>query len=359
MTPVDQRPDFLGIGAQKCGTTWLWRMLAGHSDVWVPPEKEIHFLEEKRHSKLTVWQRVLGPTVEATRWRRQLKRQLKQLIRREVPWSMVGWYLKFFFARQDTAWYKQLFRPAGHRVSGEITPNYSALGLEEVRWAADQLGDTKIIFVIRNPIERVWSHAQMEHRVHGRPAVEAVDTLMSKQAFGYLSDYKRTIGFWSSSFGDERFYLGLMEDIVFAPRRLVDAICSFLEIGPPRSYPQAGRAVHKGGHATIDTAVAVRLAGDYIDDLVDAARQFGGWTRWWLFAARELLERPPESSEIPYPLWKSELWERWEVSEEAEFVTPLSSGPLPAVRRRAARERDRTENPPAGRGPMDDQEPDR
>jgi len=38
-------PDFLVIGAQKAGTTWLFQNLRMHPQVWLPPEKEIHFFD--------------------------------------------------------------------------------------------------------------------------------------------------------------------------------------------------------------------------------------------------------------------------------------------------------------------------
>jgi hypothetical protein len=36
-------PTFLGIGAQKAGTTWLHRMLSLHPDIGMPEQKELHF----------------------------------------------------------------------------------------------------------------------------------------------------------------------------------------------------------------------------------------------------------------------------------------------------------------------------
>ncbi len=37
-------PDFLGIVAQKSGTTWLHDKLWRHPQVWLPPIKELHHL---------------------------------------------------------------------------------------------------------------------------------------------------------------------------------------------------------------------------------------------------------------------------------------------------------------------------
>ena len=37
-----KKPEFLIIGVQKCGTTWLWEMLKQHPGTDLPERKEIH-----------------------------------------------------------------------------------------------------------------------------------------------------------------------------------------------------------------------------------------------------------------------------------------------------------------------------
>src|SRR5438309_7414307 len=39
-------PDFLCVGAQKAGTTWLYRELESHPDFWMPPLKELHYFDQ-------------------------------------------------------------------------------------------------------------------------------------------------------------------------------------------------------------------------------------------------------------------------------------------------------------------------
>jgi hypothetical protein len=41
----DACPDFLCVGAQKAGTSWLYRELEPHPDFWMPPVKELHYLD--------------------------------------------------------------------------------------------------------------------------------------------------------------------------------------------------------------------------------------------------------------------------------------------------------------------------
>lgn len=333
-------PDFLGIGAQKSGTTWLHQMFTAHPQVWMPPEKELHFFDERRHDPAGPLRRLRGDSTEAERWRRQIRRQWRSVLRRDISWEDLAWYLRYFARRADVFWYRGLFTAPDSMISGEITPNYSRLSLDDVRWVQDAIGDARIIFLIRNPIERVWSHAQMMQRAQDRRAAEFVDDLLTRPSFRDLSDYQRTIRFWSSTFGADKFYLGLMEDLTFGPRNLVDSVCDFLGVGDPTSYPVAGRAVHRGGHSTIDTDVAVRLADHFHEDLVSMSDTIGGWTRWWRFTAEQLLTDPPESETLPYPLWESELWERWDNAPESRVVSSLRSGPLPRVHAWYSQERD-------------------
>ena len=41
-------PDFICIGAQKAGTRWLFDQLAFHPGFWMPPVKELHYLNRSK-----------------------------------------------------------------------------------------------------------------------------------------------------------------------------------------------------------------------------------------------------------------------------------------------------------------------
>lgn len=42
--PPNRRPNLLGIGAAKAGTTWLAGLLGAHPDIFMPPQKELNAL---------------------------------------------------------------------------------------------------------------------------------------------------------------------------------------------------------------------------------------------------------------------------------------------------------------------------
>ena len=172
-----QHPSFLGIGAQKAGTTWLYQNLKAHPGVALPPEKELHFFDEKRAARGSVLGRILGKTTEAARWRRQFRRHARR-VARTASLADVGWLGRYFFGAWDDAWYGSLFAPASDRTTGEVTPSYAVLDSEQVARARQLIPDARIVFLMRNPIERAWSHAMMEVRNRSgsgsrRPSVPA------------------------------------------------------------------------------------------------------------------------------------------------------------------------------------------
>ena len=116
--PSRQQPqvNFLIAGAQKGGTTALFDYLAGFPDIAMPGTKELHFFD-----------------CEAQDW--------------DAP---------------DYAAYHERFpNPAG-RPCGEATPIYSYWpnSLERI---ATYNPAMRLILVLRDPVQRAWSHWRMEY----------------------------------------------------------------------------------------------------------------------------------------------------------------------------------------------------
>ena len=47
----EAQPDFLCVGAQKGGTSWLYQQLESHPDFWMPPVKELHYFDKLSRTK--------------------------------------------------------------------------------------------------------------------------------------------------------------------------------------------------------------------------------------------------------------------------------------------------------------------
>ena len=306
-------PDFLIIGAQKAGTTWLHRNLQMHPQVWMPKEKELHYFDEKVANESSLRDRLWGTRAMDERWRRQVKRQISRY-GQNFSLRNVAWDLNYFLRSYSDDWYASLFKQGRGRVAGEATPDYSILDRDAIAHVHEVIPNARIIFLMRNPIERTWSQALMNLRFEqdpeNMPAKELRRRFRNKRS-QIFSDYLRTLESWGTYYPPERIFVGFLEDIHFYPNRLLKRLYHFLEVRTNVEYRVIRRKIHSRDVDTMPTRVAVHLAEVYLDDVKRLSESFGGYASFWLHSAERLAEDPPGAERIPYPLWESDLWEEW------------------------------------------------
>lgn len=178
-------PDFLGIGAQKAGTTWLHANLSRHPDLFLAEPKEVHYFNKSYHRRL--------------------------------------------------AHYARHFEPGRGKVVGEITPAYQLLSPRRIRLIRGICPDLRLIFLMRNPIDRAWSHAMMDlvktrgRRVEEVPDREFVDHFRSQPSLR-RGTYSTAIDRWTTVFGDDRLLIRTYEDISNHPRKLLGDVFDHLGV---------------------------------------------------------------------------------------------------------------------------------
>src|SRR3712207_3654799 len=119
-------PDFIGIGAQKAGTTWLYHNLRTHPQIWIP-RKEVHYFDQKfGDSSFSLRSRIFGKEPENQRWRNQVRHWSRVHLKNFSPSGLL-WVYKYYMRPPNDEWYASLFEPRKGRIAGEITPNYSVL----------------------------------------------------------------------------------------------------------------------------------------------------------------------------------------------------------------------------------------
>jgi hypothetical protein len=340
VTTKGSYPDFIGIGAQKAGTTWLYRNLRAHPQIWMPKNKELHYFDQRiNDTSFSLRARVLGKRPEDQTWRQQVRfwtgLHLKQF-------SLPGliWVYRYYMRPPNDDWYAALFGAGGGKTTGEITPNYSVLEKKQIAHVHEIMPDARIVFMMRNPIERAWSQTVMYFDKREGRRVEEVreeDFLAFIRGQSSLhTDYLRTLTNWGSCFPKDQVFVGFLEDIHFYPNRLLSRLYRFLGVDPSADYRVIKRKIHSRDVETMPTRLAVRLAESYLGDAEALEERFGGYASFWRFGARRLVEDPPEGERIAYPLWESELWEEW-VRETGQSPAPGSrearpqSGPLSSV----------------------------
>lgn len=310
-------PDFIGIGAQKAGTTWLYKNLQEHGSIWMPPVKELHYFDEKaRLGTHSLRRKLFGSTKRDQRWRRQVRREWRT--RKRSGGASKRWLLRYFTRKATPKWYRSLFDGHEGLLTGEITPSYTTLNRTDVEFVHEVVPDAKIIFMLRNPVERAFSASVM--RTKKMPIDElrrayriAFDTEWSE----LNTDYERALRNWTEWYPSDRIFIGFLEDVGRAPRRLLKRLYRFLDVPFPESLSEAGRVIHKGSQTTMPAWAAIYLARKYralIDQLAD---RLGGHAEFWRFAAEELMSLDPDSTEeIPYPFWETPMWDRYLATQD-------------------------------------------
>ena len=333
-------PNFIGIGAQKSGTTWLSHNLRMHPQVWIPSIKEVHYFDDRikdpQNTASRLSSKLFGREILDRRWRRmardQARRHLRGLSGRELLWD-----LRYFFGTPDDEWYASLFEAGGGRVIGEVTPAYSMLEPDDIAHVHELMPRAKIIFLMRNPMERAWSRAARlfdrasspndPDSVKDRRLRRHFDSERSRLRTGYL----RTLENWGAFYPEERIFVGFLEDINFFPGELLRNLYSFLGVDPSFSPQGMGQRVHSRSVGRVPTKPMVYLARSYHEEIIDLSERFGGYASFWLYCAERLIEDPPEDTSIPYPLWESALWEEWTSAPGSGRRPQPQSGPLASV----------------------------
>lgn len=280
-------PDFLCIGAQKAGTTWLSNNLARHPDIWVPPKKELHYFDHLNDPPMHPLRHFMDE-----RWRVQFKWRMKAVVK-HLSVAELMWNMNYFFGERSEEWYQSLFEQGKDQVVGELTPAYSTLDEATVRYVNHVMPAARILFFLRNPIERAWSHAVMDLSIlSGRDIREVSEAEFIQHFDGSESrlrgDYMRVMDIWQSVYSEEQFFIGFIEDVANQPEKLLHRVFHFLGVGEAGDSVggQSRRKVHEGGHSRIPASYMQYLEDLYRDPIIQLSRYFEGqeaeYVKSWL-----------------------------------------------------------------------------
>lgn len=279
---------FLGIGAQKAGTSWLHHCLAVHPEIWMPPVKELHFFNERaRHGGGR-----LPPRVSTPRARVELKEFAAYVVRaRDL--GALAWGARYFLAPRDIDWYRAILSHAGDRLTGDITPAYSTLPDAAIRELAGELPDVRAVLLLRNPIERAFSHAVMDlsplapNDVLSLPAERFFEHFRSRESMR-RTEYTAMIDRWESVLGRERLLVGFYEELSEDPLHLLAKVAQFLGVAPIdwAATARVGARVNAGQRAKMPEPYRDALSEMYREEIARLAERYAPYPERWLGSAR-------------------------------------------------------------------------
>jgi len=215
-------PHFIGIGAQKSATTWLHYILKAHPQVWMPPMKELHFFNRPNndsHFKTLLFH----------------KKNINSKNRFRYSDKKINyWNYKYFFYKRDIDYYQSLFLPEQGQICGEITPSYATIDESRIQEIARTFPKIKIIYLMRNPIERDWSQLCMTLENHFKKDITQLskDEVMSYHKAKYLkqSAYAENADRWENHFKREQIFYGFYDELKETPNAFLKKLFNFLNI---------------------------------------------------------------------------------------------------------------------------------
>jgi hypothetical protein len=218
----DACPDFLCVGAQKGGTSWLYRQLERHPDFWMPPVKELHYLDS-----LTRTRRFHPPRCRDQRDASFLD-------------SMKNLSAQFYIDLEN---YGRLFEHKGSLVSGDISPAYSTVSDEIIQRVVNSFPNLKVIFLARDPVERAWSQLSMGIRLGMISPFDETDpdeVIRNLLNPGVLlrSHPSKIVARWRRYVRPDLFRIYFFDDLEKNPAELRRSILMFLGADP--SKPDGG-----------------------------------------------------------------------------------------------------------------------
>jgi hypothetical protein len=220
---------FMGIGAQKSGTSWLYEVLSKHPDIDFPGGKEVHFWDA------------------------------------HYP--------------NGVQWYRRLFESAG-RCSGDITPAYAILPIQMIREVHAHFPEVRVLFLMRNPIARAWSSARMAVRRAEMQLSEASDQWFidhfRSQGSMQRGDYATCLKNWLSVYPRESFLIARYEQIVNDPVGLANSFLRHIGLEDffiESQHAELSKPVFQGETHPLRPQLAEVLLQLY-EDKVDALSDF-------------------------------------------------------------------------------------
>jgi len=243
--PAEYRyPDFLCIGAQKAGTTWLDKNLRRHPKLWLPPMKELQYFSHQHIPSARKWTT------------RQRQERGTQLLRRYITKTNASeWDYRYIARVADIVagpvsddWYGRIFSLAApNQTCGEVTPDYCTLPDEGIRHVLRLSPEAKIIMSLRDPIERCWSHIRMTSRARDVSELDKIVQFARNADQLQRADYPQIIANWRKYVPAERLLVIFMDDIVAEPNAVLDEVCGFLGVKyRDKPFEKAADPVHVG-----------------------------------------------------------------------------------------------------------------
>lgn len=185
--------NFVVIGSQKCGTTWLFDKLKMHPQVYFPVGKEGNYWNHRFYisdvHRSLYHAAMNGPVVDLCQY-----------------------------------------------VCGEMTPEYAIMPLEQIKTLFHHHPDVQLFLMVRNPIQRAWSAIKMTYQYYNmdlseltdEKAVQAIITGKTAE----LGQYDQILDHWLTFFAPAQLQVLFFDDLSTRYRAVLNQCCTQINVAP-------------------------------------------------------------------------------------------------------------------------------
>lgn len=227
--------DFLCIGAQKAGTTWLVANLKSHPKVWTPPFiKELHYFDAVHLG--------YGKKGLLNSYRKRGARMIEKFPDRKEYFDRI---VDPGFAFTDE-WYRHIFSIAGKRMKkGECSPLYCALDEVGVDHVKKLMPAVKLIYMVRDPFDRTMSSFRMSMDRAETNDGDAMVHVLDNELFIRRGDYRENIPRWESAFDPSQILYIPFGRIKTEPEVVLRNMERHIGLPAYGKYPKLDEPVHQ------------------------------------------------------------------------------------------------------------------
>jgi hypothetical protein len=211
---MSRLPNFLYVGPDKAGSSWLHEMLLKHPDVYLSPAKDLYYFDR--------------------------------------------------YYDRGLAWYASQFRDArDERIVGEVCQDY-LFHPEAAERIYETLGPVRVMVSLRDPVERAWS-SYLYARKHGiwpEPFGEALRTRPELLDHGrYATGLDRFL----QRLPREMVHVALFDDLTSDPQGFIDSVTGFLDIDQlPLTSKDLEARLPAARARSVRVAHAARRSADWV-----------------------------------------------------------------------------------------------
>jgi Sulfotransferase family len=179
---MPQKPNFIYIGPDKAGSSWLHEVLIRHPSVFMPPAKDLYFFDR-------------------------------------------------YYSR-GMSWYLDHFAGAGpqHTVVGEVCQDY-LFHPESPARIRESLDDVRFMVTLRDPAERAFS-SYLYMLKQGETPGTFLEALATRPELLEHGRYATSLQRFEETFGENSIYVAVFDDLVQDPQRFIDRLLAWLGVAP-------------------------------------------------------------------------------------------------------------------------------